>query len=110
MRESEDATIITKIAEYAPYKPSLSVILGLDPRTHNSKVLKVRVHLTSLTMGPRVKPEDDGERWFVGRVFCNLCDYRCILTLPHGCYVEPRAQFTSRRLYGHERATTVILM
>ncbi len=34
MRESVDATIIAKIAEFNSLQTACSVILGLDPRTH----------------------------------------------------------------------------
>ncbi|SDO96621.1 hypothetical protein SAMN05443582_10332 [Phyllobacterium sp. OV277] len=89
MRESVDGTLIAKLAEYsslqptylrhpmAPISPSssgfhLSVILGLDPRTHNSKLLNIRIHLIFLTVGPRVKPEDDGDGWIAGSYILQL--------------------------------------
>ncbi|SDO16103.1 hypothetical protein SAMN05443582_1011149 [Phyllobacterium sp. OV277] len=80
MRESVDATLIAKIADQKgcksqkvqnlapPVTHPSPVILGLDPRTHNIKEPNIWICLISLTVGPRVKPEDDGEEWVAGEL------------------------------------------
>ncbi len=62
MREIGDAMPIAEIAEFSSATPPISVILGLDPRTHNLKGIE-HPHSFDLLSGgssghPRVKPED----------------------------------------------------
>ncbi|SDP17760.1 hypothetical protein SAMN05443582_103611 [Phyllobacterium sp. OV277] len=62
-----DVTLIANVAELGSLTSPLSVILGLDPRTHNLKAPSIQVRSISLTVGPRVilglnpRTEDDGQ-------------------------------------------------